>query len=55
MQARPCYRTLPFGSEGRGSARPVAYRKERLLLQQHPSSQPFKMSPGNRAALRDSP
>lgn len=49
MQAQPCYRTLPFGSEGRGSARPVAYRKEGLLLQQHPSSQPFKMNPGDRA------
>ena len=52
MQARLCYRTLPFGSGGCGSARPVAYRKEGLLLQQHPTSQPFKSSPDDTAADR---
>lgn len=50
MQARPCYRTLPFGSEGCGSARPVTYGKEGLFLQQHPTSQPFKSRPDDTTA-----
>lgn len=39
MQAQPCYRTLPFGSEGRGrgSATPVAYRKEGCLCSNTPA------------------